>query len=112
MRGVALLLYREIYRGWGKMMRNLQSDRASDPAIDDYMRANTDVAFDALADQLAAGFGARGKKAERVRALARLAIDFWTWSRLDAEGLSDEQAAELMADSVSALAARAARRRS
>jgi AcrR family transcriptional regulator len=103
-RRVALLLYRDVYRGWGDMMRNLQSARPSDPALDDYMRTNTDAVFDAIAEQLAAGFGARGKKAERLRALARLAIDFWTWSRLDAEGLSDDAAADLMADSVAALA--------
>jgi hypothetical protein len=57
-----------------------------------------------LAEQLAAGFEVRGAKAGRLRILARVALDFWTWRRLDAEGLSDRQAAELMADAVAAVA--------
>jgi hypothetical protein len=55
-----------------------------------------------LADDLAAAFGARGRRAERLSALIRLALDFWTWRRLDREGLDDEAAAELMSDAIGA----------
>ena len=99
------MTYADVFRGWGGMMGNLQRDRSTDPALDAYMGANTDPMFDALAAELAKGFGARGKKAERLRSLIRLALDFWTWRRLDTEGLSDREAADLMADSVAALAA-------
>jgi hypothetical protein len=44
------------------------------------------------------GFRARGRRAERQRVVIRLALDFWTWRRLDREGLDDAAAAELMAD--------------
>jgi AcrR family transcriptional regulator len=103
-RGVLLLLYTDVYRGWGGMMRNLQRDRTSDPALDSFMADGTDMLMSGLAEQLVAGFAARGAKAERLRSLARVALDFWTWRRLDAGGLSDREAAELMADSVAALA--------
>jgi hypothetical protein len=86
------------------MMGNLQRDRTTDPALDAFMAGGTDMLMSGLAEQLATGFGARGAKADRLRALARVALDFWTWRRLDAEGLSDRQAAELMADTVAALA--------
>jgi AcrR family transcriptional regulator len=102
-RGVALLLYTEVYRGWGGMMGNLQRDRITDPALDSFMAGGTDMLMSGLAEQLAAGFGARGAKADRLRALARLALDFWTWRRLDAEGLDDAAAAELMAEAIDAL---------
>lgn len=104
-RGVTGLLYAGVYRAWGPMMRNLQRDRTADPALDAYMRENTDGLLDHLADELVAGFGARGAKSQRLRSLIRLALDFWTWQRLDAEGLSDDEAAELMACAVAALAA-------
>ena len=103
-RGVLELLYAEVYRGWGGMMKNLQRDRASDPALDSFMASGIDMLLSGLSEQLAGGFGARGTKAERLRSLARVALDFWTWRRLDAEGLSDKQAADLMADSVAAVA--------
>ena len=48
-----------------------------------------------LADGLAAGFDR-----PRARALVALALDFWTWQRLDREGLDDAAAAELMTDVV------------
>jgi hypothetical protein len=53
-----------------------------------------------LADDLAAAFGLRGRRAERTRALIRLALDFWTWRRLSREGLDDEAAADLMAGAI------------
>jgi hypothetical protein len=45
---------------------------------------------------------ARGRRAERLRALTRLALDFFTWRRLTREGLDDEAAADLMAAAIAA----------
>ena len=50
--------------------------------------------------RLSAGLPGRARAAARQRALIRLALDFWTWRRLDHEGLGDEDAAELMARAV------------
>jgi hypothetical protein len=55
-----------------------------------------------LADDLAAGFAARGRRAEWLKALIRLALDFWSWRRLSREGLDDEAAADLMAAVIAA----------
>ena len=53
-----------------------------------------------IADGLVGGFGARGKRAERIAALVAVAMDFWTWRLLKRQGMTDEAAAELMADAV------------
>jgi hypothetical protein len=65
------------------------------------MSQTADAGLDALADGLAAGFGLRGRRADRARALVRLALDFWTWRRLSGDGLSDDDAARLMTDAMS-----------
>ena len=88
--------YREVEPMFGKLF----SDRATVPELDRFLSENIDQAQAALADGLAKGFGARGRRAERLRALLRVAVDFWTWRRLTREGLDDEAAAELMAGSV------------
>ena len=62
-----------------------------------------DPQFAELAAALAAGFGARGRRAVRLKALAALALEFWTWRRLDREGLDDAAAADLMTDAVAAV---------
>jgi hypothetical protein len=54
----------------------------------------TSIARRPLADNLAAAFPARGRQAERLNALIRLAVDFWTWRRLSREGLDDDAAAD------------------
>jgi AcrR family transcriptional regulator len=101
-------LLRTVYGGWYReqrqMMRNLQRDRRLDPALDEFMRANGDVALGGLADALAAGFGLEGEQTGRLRSLVRVALDFWTWDRLAGEGMDDEAAAELMTDAVAAVA--------
>jgi AcrR family transcriptional regulator len=95
-RGVLSVLY-----GWytenEPMYGKLFSDRASVPELDRFMAENVDRMQAELGDDLTAGFGARGRRAERIGALIRLALDFWTWRRLSREGLDDESAAELMA---------------
>jgi AcrR family transcriptional regulator len=88
--------YREIEPMFGKLF----SDRASVPELDRFMEQGIDRIQADLADELASGFATRGKRADRLQALARLALDFWTWDRLSREGLDDEAAAGLMAASL------------
>src|SRR3712207_6866901 len=49
-----------------------------------WVARSTDRALAELADRLGAGFDGAG-----ARALVALALDFWTWERLDREGLDD-----------------------
>jgi AcrR family transcriptional regulator len=85
------------YRETEPMFGKLFSDRASVPELDRFLEQDIDRVQATLADDLAGGFGARGRKAERLNALLGLAVDFWTWRRLSREGLGDEAAADLMA---------------
>jgi AcrR family transcriptional regulator len=91
------------YRETEPMLGKLYGDRASVPALDEFMRANSDRAIAELAGALATGFGARGRRAARLRALVALALDFGTWRRLSGEGLDDSAAAELMSEAVGAI---------
>jgi AcrR family transcriptional regulator len=93
------------YRGGGSTTANIQRDRGSVPALDDLMKQTGDAALDQLASVLAVNFSVRGKRAERVRMLLRLALDFWSWRRLSTQGLDDKESAALFADAVGALAA-------
>ena len=90
--------YREIEPMFGKLF----SDRASVPELDQFMQQGIDRMQAKLAGDLAAGFAARGRRAERLNALIRLALDFWTWRRLGREGMNDEEAADLIAAAVAA----------
>ena len=103
-RGALTGLYRW-YRETEPMFGKLFSDRASVPELDRFLEQNIDRTQAALADDLAAGFGVRGRQAQHVRALIRLALDFWTWRRLSREGLDDEVAADLMAGAIATHAA-------
>jgi AcrR family transcriptional regulator len=98
-RAVLAELYRW-YRETEPMYGKLFSDRASVPELDRFLEQNFDRMLGGLADDLAAGFAVRGRRADRRRALIRLALDFWTWRRLAREGLDDEAAADLMAAAV------------
>ena len=88
--------YRETEPMYGKLF----SDRASVPELDRFLEQNIDRMQAELADDLAAAFAVRGRRAERTGALIRLALDFWTWRRLSREGLDDEAAADLMAAAI------------
>lgn len=107
-RSLLRTVYGEWYREQQQMMRNLLRDRGLDPALDEFMRANSDAALAGIADALAAGFKAEGDRARRVRSLVRVALDFSTWDRLASEGIDDEAAAELMTDAVAAVAGESA----
>ena len=81
------------YRENAPMQRRVLGERATVPELDAWMARSSDVRWPSSPTRLAAGFdGARG-----ARALVALALDFWTWQRLDREGLDDAAAAELMA---------------
>jgi AcrR family transcriptional regulator len=103
-RSLLRAVYADWYRQWPGMMRNLQRDRRSIPVLDEFMRKNSDVALGGLAEALAAGFELDDSDAARLRSIVLVALDFWTWDRLTAEGLDDEDAAELMTDAVAAVA--------
>ena len=91
------------YRRTGRMTANVQRDRELMPALDALMADTEDARTAELARALAAGLTAGARRRGRaVRAAIALALDFWTWRRLTKEGLSDEAAAGLMADSVRA----------
>jgi AcrR family transcriptional regulator len=76
------------YRETARMAENVRRDRAAVPALDALMADTADPQLAALADALGGG------------PLIALALDFWTWRRLTAEGLSDDQSAALMARAV------------
>jgi AcrR family transcriptional regulator len=99
--GVLALLY-AWYRETEPMYGKLLSDRASVPELDRFLEQNADRMLAGLADELAAAYRLRDRRAERLYALIRLALDFWTWRRLTREGLADQAAADLMASAVSA----------
>ena len=98
-RGVLGLVYRW-YRETEPMYGKLFSDRASVPELDRFLEQNIDRMLDGLGSDLAGPFALRGRRAGGLRALIRLALDFWTWRRLAREGLDDAAAADLMAAAV------------
>jgi hypothetical protein len=103
-RGVLGLVY-HWYRETEPMYGRLFSDRASVPELDRFLEQNIDRMLDGLGSDLAGAFALRGGRAVRLRALIRLALDFWTWRRLAGEGLDDEASADLMAAAVATGAA-------
>jgi AcrR family transcriptional regulator len=98
-RGTLALVY-----GWfrenERMTANIQRDRLLMPGLDRRTSEEMDGPMEWIAKGLASGFGARGKRADRIAALIAIAMDFWTWRRLKERGMTDEAAAELMADAV------------
>jgi AcrR family transcriptional regulator len=76
------------YRETAPMQRRVFGERATVPELDAWIARSGDQALAALTTALADGLD---------RALVALALDFWTWERLDCEGLGDSDAAELMA---------------
>jgi AcrR family transcriptional regulator len=98
-RGVLGLVYRW-YRETEPMYGKLFSDRASVPELGQFLEQNIDRLLDGLGSDLAGAFDLRGRRAVPLRALIRLALDFWTWRRLAGEGLDDEAAADVMTAAV------------
>jgi AcrR family transcriptional regulator len=91
------------YRETQSLQRHIQSDRATVPEVEEFLAATGDVQMAELAEQLTAGFGRRGGPRDRLRALISVGLEFWTWHRLDGQGLGDEEAAGLMAAALCAV---------
>jgi AcrR family transcriptional regulator len=84
----ALTLLYGWYRETAPMQRRVFGERATVPELDAFMTEFADPIQSTLAARLSDGLD---------RSLVALALDFWTWQRLDREGLDDAAAAELMA---------------
>ncbi|HWV87243.1 MAG TPA: TetR family transcriptional regulator [Capillimicrobium sp.] len=83
------------YRETAPMQRRVHGERSTVPELDAWLARSSDAMLSGLADALAQGFDGA-----EARALTGLALEFWTWSRLDAEGLDDAQAAATMTGAV------------
>jgi AcrR family transcriptional regulator len=92
------------YRETEAMAEKIQRDRGAVPALDDLMKQTADARLAQLTEALAGGFRLRGRRAARQGALIRLALDFWTWRRLNREGLDDDSAADLMTEAADCVA--------
>ena len=96
----------EAFYGWYRtteaMAANVQRDRRLLPELDALLAETADRELEALADGLARGLGPSGRAAVRTRALLRLALEFSSWQRLARDGLSDAEAAHLMAEAARA----------
>ena len=73
------------YRETARMAENVRRDRAHVPELDALMSDTGDARMADLAEALGG------------RPMVVLALDFWAWRRLAAEGLSDAESASLMA---------------
>jgi AcrR family transcriptional regulator len=79
------------YRHGARMQQRVLGERATVPELDAWLARSRDPMFAELAAALSAGF-----ERPEAPALVALALDFWTWQRLDREGLDDAAAAALM----------------
>ena len=79
------------YRETAPMQQRVFGERTAVPELDAWMARSSDPLQAAIAERLSAGL-----EGTRRRALVALALDFWTWQRLDREGFDDPSAAELM----------------
>jgi AcrR family transcriptional regulator len=91
------------YRETLPMAEKVQSDRGAVPALDALMVRTADARLTHLTEVLVGAFRVRGRRGERQRALTRLALDFWTWRRLNLEGLDDSTAADLMTEVIASV---------
>jgi AcrR family transcriptional regulator len=92
------------YRETAPMAEKIQRDRGAVPALDALMKRTSDQRLAQLTDALARAFRSRGRRAQKQRALIRLALDFWTWRCLSREGLDDDTAATLMSEAAASVA--------
>lgn len=92
----ALSLFYGWYRRTAKMQRRLLSERTPISVLDTWLKQSMDPVFAEVGAGLSTGF-----PRPEAQVLVALALDFWTWQRLDREGLDDETAAALMARVVS-----------
>jgi AcrR family transcriptional regulator len=99
LRAVLVPLY-SWYRDTSRTIENMQRDRLVMPPLDAVMKIRLDRQLDDLSTALSAGFTKGSQSKQGVRAAVALAVDFWTWRRLAAEGMSDAGAAALMVRAV------------
>jgi len=85
------------YRDNASMQRRLFGERVSVPELDSWLARSTDRTIADLTARLSAGFDG-----PQTHAIVALALDFWSWQRLDREGLDDAAAAVLMTELVAA----------
>jgi AcrR family transcriptional regulator len=83
----ALTLLYGWYRETAPMQRRVFGERATVPELDAWLARSGDQALAQLTTALAGGLD---------RALVALALSFWTWERLNQEGLGDAAAASLI----------------
>lgn len=88
------------FRETEQMTAHVERDRLLLPELDRRTAMLMDAPMKAVTGELVGGFGARGRRVERIEALVAVALDFWTWRLLKRQGMADEAAAELMADAV------------
>ena len=98
---------RELY-GWyrrtERMSTNVRRDRELVPALDALMRKTADAELARLTDSLVGAWAGARNAGPELRASVALALEFWTWRRLSVTGLSDDDAADLMAGAVASAA--------
>jgi AcrR family transcriptional regulator len=103
-RTVLTLLYPS-FRRQAPMSAKVLHDRRALPALDALLRGTRDAAMAELSQTLTSGYPATAAARDQLHAMIALALDFWTWQRLTQEGLSDQEAANLMAELVACAAA-------
>jgi AcrR family transcriptional regulator len=96
---VLSLLY-PAFRRQAPMSAEVLHDRRVLPALDELLARTRDANIAQLTKALTDGFTAQDTALRRLGALIALSLDFWTWQRLSQEGLSDDEAADIMADLV------------
>jgi AcrR family transcriptional regulator len=92
----ALTAFYGWYRETEPMQRRVFGERSTVPELEAWMARSADPLLAELASALSAGFDHPD-----ARPLVALALDFWTWQRLDREGFDDTAAAALMTRAVS-----------
>lgn len=89
------------YRRGERMLANLLRDEETVEIVRERLAALHGF-LDAIRDMLLAGRGLRGGARRRAAAAARHAVTFQTWQSLASQGLSDDEAADLMTALVAA----------
>jgi AcrR family transcriptional regulator len=97
---VALAAFYDYYRGDEAMMAKVRRDAESMPALADTI-ADVRAYMEAVVETLAAGWGARGKRRDALRAAIGHALEFETWRSLERRqdlqpGRSEELAAAMV----------------
>jgi AcrR family transcriptional regulator len=94
------------HRGGEAMLSQVRRDVQLLPALNDVVEAGQAPFRAVIRDVLGAGWGVRGKARDRVLAALGWATDFRSWQQLVREqGLSDDEAVEVLAGAVEAAVA-------